>query len=118
MLLRYLKHARDADTHSIQEVAEVKAGHRSMNFANSSGGYIKSMVVRNGEVDHYEGDPMIVTDHPATIEAVKVKNSGNWYNPPNTHLGESVISNHPVVIGELGLGFYEKFLRETEETFF
>jgi len=118
MLLRYLKQARDADNHSIQEVAEVKPGRRTMNFANPGGGYIKSMSIRNGQIEHYEGDPMIITDHPATIEAIKVKNSGKWYNPPNTHLNQPVISHHPIVIAELGLSFYECFIKETEVTFF
>jgi len=117
MLLRYLKHARDADNHSIQEVAEIKPGHRSINFANPRGGYIKKMEIRNGEIAHYEGDPMIVRDHPPTIEAVKVKNSGKWYNLPSTHLGKKVVSNHPVLLAELGLDFYEGFLKETEATF-
>jgi hypothetical protein len=118
MLLRYLKQARDADNHSIQEVSEIKPSHRAMNFANSKGGYIKKMVISNGQVEHYEGDPMVVTDHPATIEAIKVKNSGNWYNPPSTHLGKPVTSTHPAVLAELGLSFYDNFLKETEATFF
>ena len=117
MLLRYLKHARDADNHSIQEVAEIKPGHRAMNFVNPRGGYIKKMEIRNGAIAHYEGDPMIVTEHPPTIEAVKVKNSGKWYNPPNSHLEEKVISNHPIILAELGLIFYENFLNETQATF-
>lgn len=118
MLLRYLRQARDADNHSIQEVAEFKPGHRTMNFVNPSGGYIKHMKIQNGQIAHYEGDPMIITDHPATIEAVKVKNSGKWYNPPSSHLGQPVISHHPVVIAELGLNFYEQFIQEAEATFF
>jgi len=118
MLLRYLKHARDADNHSIQEVAEIKQAHRTMNFANSNGGYIKSMKIRNGVIEHYEGDQMIVTDHPATVEAIRVKNSGKWYNPPTTHLDTPLISQHPVVIAKLGLSFYENFLQEAADKFF
>lgn len=117
MLLRYLKQARDADNHSIQEVAEVKPGHRTMNFVNPKGGYIEHMEIHNGEVVQYKGDPMVVTDHPPTVEAVKVKNSGNWYNPPTAHLDNPVNSKHPVVLGELGLGFYENFLNEADEKF-
>jgi len=117
MLLRYLKQARDADNHSIQEVAEVRPGHRTMNFVNPMGGYIDHMEIRNGEVVSYRGDPMIVADHPPTVEAVKVKNSGNWYNPPTSHLGKSVKSKHPVLLGELGIKFYESFLNEAEEKF-
>lgn len=118
MLLRYLKQARDADNHSIQEVATVKPGHRTMNFVNPGGGFIKQMTLHGSEITHYEGDPIVVTDHPATIEAVRVKNSGSWYNPPTTHLDQQIISHHPVVLAELGLKFYEHFLNETAEIFF
>lgn len=116
-LLRYLKQARDADNHSIQEVAEVKPGHRTMNSLNPRGGYIEHMEIRNGEVVQYSGDPMIVADHPPTVEVTKVKNSGSWYNPPTSHLGNSVKSKHPMVLGELGIEFYENFLNEAEESF-
>lgn len=117
MLLRYLKQARDADNHSIQEVAEVKPGRRTMNFANPGNGYIEHMEIRNGQVVQYSGDPMIVTDHPPTVEVVKVKNSGSWYNPPASHMGAPLESKHPVLLGELGIKFYEKFLHEADEEF-
>lgn len=118
MLLRYLKQARDADNHSIQEVAEIKPGHRTMNFVNPRGGYIKHMEINGSEITHYEGDPMIVTDHPPSIEAIRVKNSGSWYNPPTSHLDEKIKSKHPVVLADLGIRFYEQFLNETERKFF
>ena len=118
MLLRYIKQARDADNHSIQEVAEIKPGHRTMNFVNPRGGYIKHMKIVGGNLVHYEGDPMIVKDHPPTVEAVRVKNSGNWYNPPGTHLDKKLATHHPVEIAEHGLRFYEDFLNEAEKKFF
>jgi len=118
MLLKYLKQARDADNHSIQEVAEVKPGHTTMNFANPKGGYIHHMEIRNGQLAHYEGDPMIVEKHPPRVEAVRVKNHGKWFNPPTQHLEEPVESPHPAHLGELGIAFYEGFVKEAEELFF
>ncbi|WP_046004029.1 hypothetical protein [Pseudoalteromonas rubra] len=117
-LLKYLKQARDADNHSIQEVTEVKPGHRTMNFVNPNGGHIKDMRIVNGQVVHYEGDPMIVADHPPTVVALKIKNSGNWYNPPREHMGVALKSTHPVEIAELGLTYYQSFLDKAEEKFF
>ncbi|WP_373953792.1 hypothetical protein [Vibrio pomeroyi] len=117
-LLKYLKQARDADNHSIQEVTEIKPGSRTMNFANGKGGYIKEMRIVNGEVVHFEGDPMIVTDHPPTVVALKVKNSGKWYNPPREHLGQSLKSIHPVEIATQGLTYYTKYVEEAEAKFF
>lgn len=118
MLLKYLKQARDADNHSIQEVAEVKPGHTTMNFVNPKGGYIHRMQIRNGQLAHYEGDPMIVENHPPRVEAVPVKNHGKWINPPTQHLEKRVESLHPAHLGELGIAFYEGFLKEAEELFF
>lgn len=68
---------------------------------------------------HYEGDPIVVVDHPPpTVEAVRVQNSGNWYNPPTTHLGKNLVTKYPVEIAELGIKFYEEFLNEAEAKFF
>ena len=50
MLLRYLKQARDADNHSIQDVTKLHPGSRGYRFVNPRGGYIKHMEIRNGEV--------------------------------------------------------------------
>ena len=112
MLLRYLKQTRDADNYSIQKVAELKPGRRTMNFANPKGGYIKHMEIQGGNIVHYEGDPMIVIDHAPTVEAVRVQNSGIWYNPPTSHLDQKVTSRYSVELAELGLNFYETYVSE------
>lgn len=59
MLLRYLKQARDADKHSIQDFTKIEAGSRGIRFVNPSGGYIKHMEIRGGDIVTYEGDPII-----------------------------------------------------------
>lgn len=118
MLLRYLKQARDADNHSVQDITKVQPGSRGYKFVNPRGGYIKHMEIRNGEVVHYEGDPMIVEDTPPQPIAVPVKNHGEWFNPPTSHLGEPIRTSHPVVLAELGLKFYSEYLHEVEKRFF
>ena len=90
MLLRYLKQARDADNHSIQDVTAIQPGTRAYRFINPQGGYIKHMEIQDGRVVHYEGDPMIVEDTPPHPVAVPIKNNGEWFNPPTSHLGCSV----------------------------
>ena len=117
-LLKYLKQARDADNHSIQEVAEVKPGHTTMNFLNRQGGYIKHLKINSGRIVHYEGDPMIVKSHPTSVEAIRIKNNGQWFNPPIQHMGIPIVSKHPARLGELGISFYESFLAEAEREFF
>lgn len=118
MLLRYLKAARDADTHSIQDLTKMEAGRREMNFVNPSGGYIEHMEIRDGQIVEYRGDPMTVRDTPPRPVALPVKNDGHWYNPPTSHIGQPITDQHPTRLAELGLVFYEKFIREVEMKFF
>lgn len=118
MLLRYLKQARDADNHSIQDVTTIQPGSKGYRFANPSGGYIKHLEMRNGVVVHYEGDPMIIEETPPHPVAVAVKNNGEWFNPPTSHLGQPVTTHHPVQLAELGLKFYSEYLDQVEKKFF
>lgn len=117
-LLRYLKAARHADNHSIQDVAQLNPGWRGYKFANPSGGYIKHMRIENGQVIAYEGDPMIQETVPPHPVAVRVMNSGEWYEPPTRHLGHGVTSAHPTELAELALKFYASFFQDVKKKFF
>lgn len=118
MLLRYLKQARDADNHSVQDVTKIQPGSRGYKFANLRGGYIKHMEIRNGEVVHYEGDPMIVEERPPHPIAVPVKNNGEWFNPPTAHLGRAIPTPHPALLAELGIKFYSEYVDQVRKKFF
>ena len=117
MLIRYLKQARDADNHSIQELAEHKPGGTGLGFANGSG-HIKRLEIVNGEIVHYEGDPLTLTHYPSRVLVKSVLNSGKWYNPPTSHLEKPLNSADPRILGKLGLEFYERFIDEAEAKFF
>lgn len=118
MLLRYLKQARDADNHSIQEFTNIEPGSRSIRFANPHGGYIKHMEIQGSEIVSYEGDPIVIEDKPPHPVAVPIKNNGEWYNPPTSHLDQPITTHHPIVLAELGLKFYENYVSEIENKFF
>lgn len=118
MLLRYLKQARDADNHSIQDFTKIEPGSRSIRFVNPYGGHIKHMEISGGEIVAYEGDPIVVEDTAPHPVAVAIKNNGEWFNPPTSHLGQSVTTQHPVALAELGLKFYEEYVNEVERVFF
>jgi len=118
MLLRYLKQARDADAHSIQDFTQIKPGARTINFVNPRRGFIKHMEISGGQVVSYEGDPIVVRDTPPQPVVVPVKNNGEWFNPPTSHLDKPIATDHPVALAELGLKFYEGFLDEVENEFF
>jgi hypothetical protein len=76
------------------------------------------MQISGGQIVHYEGDPMIVEDHPPHPIAVRVKNHGEWFNPPSTHLGHPVPNQHPVLLAELAHKFYSSYIDEVDRKFF
>jgi hypothetical protein len=120
MLLRYLKQARDADNHSIQEVMKVVPGEYSFTIPGGPGVvHIDSLKIKNGRVVEYKGS------HPATekitlpqIKAVSVKNSGKWYNPPTSHLSVAIQTNNPIQIAKQGIEFYKNYIIKIEDKFF
>lgn len=57
MLLRYLKQARDADNHSIQDVTKIQPAQRGYRFVNPHGGSIKHMEIRTGKSFTTKGIP-------------------------------------------------------------
>ncbi len=118
MLLRYIKQARDADNHSIQDITAVEPGSRAFRFINPKGGYIERMEIRGGGVMHYQGDPMIVEDRLPHPIAVRVKNRGEWFNPPSSHLGCPVPNHHPLLLAELAYKFYSDYVNEVAQKFF
>jgi hypothetical protein len=118
MLLRYLKQARHAHNHSIQEISEIKPASREINFENASGGYIKNLTMVGGNIVNYEGDPLEVIDRPKRIAAIRINNEGKWYNPPTSHLGEKFISDCALDIALAGFEFYKSYLDQVEKRFF
>jgi hypothetical protein len=119
MLLRYLKQARDADNHSIQDVMDVTPATLAIHPGPTGVSHIRRITVDGlGNIDvDADGDPRLEIT-PPKVRAVKVLNSGNWYNPPTSHLGLPVHDDHPLTIAELGLRFYADFLNEAEGYFF
>jgi hypothetical protein len=118
-LLRYLKHARNADEHTIEEIIEHVPGHRTLNPAYGNSWYIEHLEIWGGDVVSYSGDkPMIVQDFPDRVELRRFKGSGTWYNPPTQHLGQPLEQRDPISFAELGLRFYANFIEQAEEKFF
>lgn len=95
-LLQYLKQARDADAHSIQEVAEVLMGILSGTFGSN---------------------PTIRWTGPELV-ALPVTNSGVTYPPPESHLGQKLGTKHPVVLATHGCNYYADYLCAIRDRFF
>lgn len=121
MLVRYLKQARDADNHSIQEVMEYTPPNRQIIIGGDTNGRptrFYGLVVAGDEV-YYEGTtPIHIKTTAERVVAVRVKVNGEWHNPPTSHLGKPVPDVHPLTIAKLGLEFYQNFVMEVEAKFF
>jgi hypothetical protein len=99
-LLRYLKHARNADQHSLQLILDD----------------IPKQTVKAGGDTVYVGN-LVVTIAPR-IELRPVEDSGKWYNPPVEHLGKALAERDPLKVAELGLTFYAGLVEQAARKFF
>ncbi|MFD0976764.1 hypothetical protein [Salinimicrobium gaetbulicola] len=117
-LLKYLKNARDADVHSIQEITKKGKSSVTGNFVNPSGGYIEKMVIKNGVIEEYKGDPIIFEFSPGFVKAISFFNNNLLYDIPNYHRGEKVKNpDNPTELAELGIKFYADYLDKIEKEF-
>jgi hypothetical protein len=112
-LLRYLKHARDAETHvlgpTVENVLELSFEDRfRRKFRVSS------------VSTHIEGTTLVVDidtpdEHlewhgnvkPGDPWLLRFKSRGVWYNPPSEHLGNRLEDAHPVAVALLAYEFYK-----------
>lgn len=114
-LLIYLKQARNADTHTLQNIAERVDPTWSVRVDSTPGEttFIKSLQVRGGIVEQYEGShPLIITFSPETVRVLSVINRGQTYLTPTNHLGKAISSTHPYDLAKLGLDFYTKLFEK------
>lgn len=118
-LLAYLRHAKNADQHTIQEVMEIVPGSRTINSVDGGSLYIEKLVLSGGSIVEYRGDkPLLITDTPATARMVSVIDRGAEYPPPSEHLGLPLRSDSPASAAEAALAYYERFVTEAKERFF
>lgn len=111
-LLRYLKQARNADTHSIQDVTKRVPGSLHLGFDVPNPGervHIEKFVMRGTGIQEYRGShPLLVTFTPETVEVKEVINRGVHYVPPESHLSQPLNTRHPTELARLGIEFYEQ----------
>lgn len=115
MLLRYLKQARDADNHSIQEVVEHKPGIYSFSLPGGPGG-VRIDRLRtgpDGRVIEYVGShrPTII-DEPPQINVVPVKNKALSELGIEANYIESMVL--PKEVNHASQGFYR--VTRTDQT--
>jgi hypothetical protein len=112
-LLRYIRQARDATQHSIQEVAQPNPG-RATRITDASFEELAEVhreAQKVGLPYAVLGGFEVVWPH---IEVLDVVNKGVTFPRPTEHLGKSVGATTPAEIGNLTLVHLEKMIRETE----
>lgn len=119
-LLRYLKHARNSDQHTIQETMQKKDASSSMYVEGGPGvTHIESLVIQNGQVVEYRGNkPLILENLPNRIELLPVQDNSKWYNPPRWHKHIKLAWPAPIDVAVLGFEYYREFLNELENKFY
>ena len=119
-LLIYLKQARDADEHTINEIVERKHSSMSIKQAhNNRTHFIKKMVIKNGKLETYEGDPIRIEFTPGRVRAIAFTNRNKIFSIPTVHEGMPIKDNdNPIELAKLGLKFYTDYLKQAEEKFF
>jgi hypothetical protein len=112
-LLRYIRQARDATQHSIQETAQPNPGQATP-IADASPEELAEVHKEAQKVGlpyAVLGGFEVVWPH---IEVLDVVNKGVTFPRPIEHLGKPMTATTPAEIGDLTLVHLEKMIRETE----
>ena len=119
-LLKYLKHARNSDQHSLAETMQKQAASSSMYIEGGPGvTYIDKLEIRNRQVVEYRGNkPLMIENLPDRLELLRIKDSNKWYNPPKFHKKIKLLWPAPINVATLGLEYYQDFIKQVEEKFF
>jgi hypothetical protein len=118
-LLRYLHHARNADTHTIQEIVLFAPGSMTIQPTRPGGWFIERMVIRDGQLVEYSGDQPIRQEiTPPRIQLLPVTDRGVIYQTPTEHCGSPLPSTNPVTVAAIGLTYYAGYVAKVGRTFF
>lgn len=117
-LLSYLKNARDADNHSIQELINNTVKGLTISPAIPGNHPITGLTIINNKVVNYKGSVPLLVQSETRIECVSIRNNGVIYPLPTYHRGQLIKDNHnPVNLAKLGLSFYKQYLSDIEDKF-
>ena len=116
-LLSYLRFARGADQHSIQDITEKVPGGIGINPSEGDTLHINKMVIDKGEIFIDSEQPIKVTFFPGRMKLLPVTHRDRTYDPPISHLGQPLKDTDPINIGKLGLEFYENHIKDAEKYF-
>lgn len=117
-LLRYLKQARNADNHSIQDLNFINSGSFTVTRTDPQTGIAGTKHISQEESLNYNPDELFINLFAPHPEVLPVVNKGVRYDPPKSHMGERIDDLHPSTLAALGLEFYSRLIGEAEVRFF
>ncbi|MEQ6916558.1 hypothetical protein [Halomonas aquatica] len=110
-LVSYLRHARNADQHSIEEITGRLPGATTIRNSSGEPITIKKLNVTGGGQATYEADgPLDVDFTPSKVKLIPVTNYGTTFNPPTIHHDQPVDPTDVIGIAKTGAAFYEDML--------
>lgn len=119
-LLKYLKNARDADMHSIQEIVQTQEAAMTISTGGTSGNvHIERLEISGGKITTGKtSQPLIIRFIPSNLIVLPVINNGQAVPTPDYHIGQRVLDNtNPIKLAKVGLKYYEDFVNEMEQKF-
>jgi hypothetical protein len=113
-LLSYVKNARDADEHTVNEVVDREPGGIGINAAEGNALYIERMEFGGGKISIKSPQRIRVDFIPGKIRLLPVIKRDRTYDVPTTHLGDALDPNKVVEVAQKVVTFYAGFLDEVE----
>ena len=115
-LLAYVKNARDADEHTIDDILSHEPGGIGINPAEGNSLYIERMEIDRGVISIKSPQRLRVDFIPDKTKLLPVTKRDGTYAVPTSHLGGAVDPTNVVDVAEKAIAFYEKVLDEAEST--
>jgi hypothetical protein len=122
-LLSYILHARNADTHGVEKIAEdsnlISVNIRPLS-SYKEGEPIKGKIVDSaivGPGNHYEFIQHMVQQTNPVLRLVPVTDSGIKYDPPapGTYLDQQLSDIEPIAVGRIVINYWERIVTEAED---
>jgi hypothetical protein len=113
-LLSYLKQARDADEHGLQQISERKDGGFSLTAKERPFHLYKLVSIPGKGTRLTVDDPTAVEIRfiPSSISLIEVTNRGEKFPPPTQHLGKPLECTRAVGVAKHALRYLENLLTE------
>jgi hypothetical protein len=98
-MLRYLKHARNADEHGIHKITETNTGGLGIRPRQGDTLHVNRMVLDTRgptpviAMDQETASNALIVFIPASVKVIAVRDRGVNYDPPTSHLGNPIVSS-------------------------